>query len=153
MRPRACLPRILSPRLAIVMDDTTTSAEISAANSCQDIDNSMNCKGEGPIHLESLNRTPSIHLEDEKDAGQTSPPCDDPKDPRNWPEWKQNTQILMVSFHSLCSTFMAAGIVPASHTFSHLYGVSLPQASYLVSAQVCLTSIAMPLYFHSNCSL
>lgn len=36
----------------------------------------------------------------------------------------------------MSSTFMAAGIVPAASTFAESYGVSLAQASYLVSVQV-----------------
>lgn len=60
----------------------------------------------------------------------------DSRDPRSWPVWKQNAIILMVSFHSMSSTFMAAGIVPAASTFAESYGVSLAQASYLVSVQV-----------------
>ena len=32
---------------------------------------------------------------------------------------------------------MAAGIIPAYDTFAEEYGVSVPQASYLTSFQVC----------------
>ncbi|KAE8313163.1 major facilitator superfamily domain-containing protein [Aspergillus transmontanensis] len=32
--------------------------------------------------------------------------------PRNWPKWKKNAQILMVSFHSMGASFMAAGTIP-----------------------------------------
>lgn len=33
--------------------------------------------------------------------------------PCNWLKWKKNAQILMMAFHSMISTFMAAGIAPA----------------------------------------
>lgn len=44
--------------------------------------------------------------------------------------------ILMVSFYSMISVFMAAGIVPAASPMAKSYGVSLADASYLISIQV-----------------
>ena len=61
---------------------------------------------------------------------------EDPHNPINWPEWKKNTIILMVSFHSMVSVFVAAGLIPGFKTFADIYGVPLERASYLVSAQV-----------------
>lgn len=61
----------------------------------------------------------------------------DPNAPSNWPKWKKNAQIIMVAFHSMVSTFMAAGIVPAYDTMAETYGVTVTQASYLTSIQVC----------------
>jgi predicted MFS family arabinose efflux permease len=62
-------------------------------------------------------------------------------DARNWPQWRKNLMIFMVSFHSMTSVFMAAGVVPAASTMAKAYGVSLADASYLVSAQVSLLSL------------
>lgn len=64
----------------------------------------------------------------------------DPHNPVNWPEWKKDTVILMVSFHSMVSVFVASGLIPGFKTFAEIYDVSLGKASYLVSAQVCLPS-------------
>jgi hypothetical protein len=61
---------------------------------------------------------------------------EDPANPRNWPAWKKNAQILMVAFHSMSATFVAAGIIPAYETLAEEYGITVPQASYLTSAQV-----------------
>lgn len=47
----------------------------------------------------------------------------------------------MIAFHSMSSTFMAAGIIPASSIFAESYGVSLAAASYLVSVQVSLSAL------------
>ncbi|PKY03407.1 putative MFS transporter [Aspergillus campestris IBT 28561] len=49
----------------------------------------------------------------------------DPRNPRNWPKWKKNTQILMVAFHSMVATFMAAGIIPAYEAMAEDYGVTI----------------------------
>ncbi|KAJ5737862.1 MFS transporter [Penicillium malachiteum] len=65
----------------------------------------------------------------------------DLRDPRNWPHCKKDVVILMISFHSMSSTFMTAGIVPASSKFAVSYGVSLASASYLVSIQILLLGV------------
>jgi hypothetical protein len=46
-------------------------------------------------------------------------------------------KCLMVAFHSMMGTFMAAGIVPAYEEFAEQYNVTVPAASYLTSFQVC----------------
>ncbi|PYI23136.1 MFS general substrate transporter [Aspergillus japonicus CBS 114.51] len=66
--------------------------------------------------------------------------------PQKWPEWKKNAQILMVAFHSMVATFMAAGIIPAYDTMAEVYGVTVPQASYLTSMQILLLGIC-PLFW------
>lgn len=60
-----------------------------------------------------------------------------PDAPINWPAWKRNAQILMVATHSMVSVFMAAGIIPGYEEMAAEYKVSVPQASYLTSVQVC----------------
>ncbi|KAK5678010.1 hypothetical protein LTS12_029431, partial [Elasticomyces elasticus] len=65
----------------------------------------------------------------------------DPNAPSNWPKWKKNAQIIMVAFHSMVSTFMAAGIVPAYDTMAETYGVTVTQASYLTSIQILVLGI------------
>ena len=61
---------------------------------------------------------------------------EDPHNPINWPEWKKNTIILMVSFHSMVSVFVAAGLIPGFKTFAKMHHIPLEKTSYLVSAQV-----------------
>ncbi|KAF4625227.1 hypothetical protein G7Y89_g12942 [Cudoniella acicularis] len=34
-------------------------------------------------------------------------PSMDPADPLNWPTWKKNTNLLLVSFHAMITTFTA----------------------------------------------
>lgn len=63
-------------------------------------------------------------------------PDTSPSNPRNWPLWKKNAQIIMIAFHSMMSTFMAAGIIPAFDQLAESYNVSVPTASYLTSFQV-----------------
>lgn len=85
----------------------------------------------------------SHHLEDvaptgppKEEAEDKTPSTDSTQDPRNWPQWKKDAQILMVAFHSMMGTFMAAGIVPAYEALAEEYSVTVPTASYLTSAQV-----------------
>ena len=49
----------------------------------------------------------------------------------------------MVAFHSMAATFMAAGIIPAYDAMAEDYGVTVPEASYFTSVQVC-TSLVRP---------
>ncbi|KAJ5933639.1 hypothetical protein N7454_005968 [Penicillium verhagenii] len=65
-----------------------------------------------------------------------------PHDPCNWPQWKKNAQILMVAFHSMMCTFMAAGIIPAYDTFAEQYKITVEDASYLTSFQILLLGLA-----------
>ncbi|CAI7609710.1 unnamed protein product [Penicillium discolor] len=65
-----------------------------------------------------------------------------PQNPHNWPRWKKNAQILMVAFHSMMGTFMAAGIIPAYDTFAEQYNVTVPDASYLTSCQILLLGLS-----------
>lgn len=83
------------------------------------------------VHLENIPSTPRDLVFD------TSP-----ANPQNWPAWKKDAQILMVAFHSMVATFMAAGIIPAYDVMAEAYAVTVPQASYLTSAQVCLHPVS-----------
>jgi hypothetical protein len=103
------------------MTGVTVNQTIKATNS------------ETSVHLEDVPPSPPIHLLE--DGGS---PIQSLQDPRNWPRWKKNAQILMVAFHSCVSTFMAAGIIPAYDMLAERYGVTVPDASYLTSFQVCV---------------
>jgi hypothetical protein len=90
-----------------------------------------------PVHLENVGSTSPDHqvLDESIESIWEN---DSPQNPRNWSNSKKNAQILMVAFHSMMGTFMAAGIIPAYDTFAEKYGVTVPDASYLTSFQVCV---------------
>ncbi|KAK2777456.1 hypothetical protein FQN53_002229 [Emmonsiellopsis sp. PD_33] len=64
-----------------------------------------------------------------------------PEDPLNWPQWKKNVQVLMVAFHSMIATFMAAGIVPAYEGFAEAYGTDIHKSAYLTSIQIAVLGV------------
>ncbi|OGM48699.1 MFS multidrug transporter [Aspergillus bombycis] len=72
-------------------------------------------------------------------------------DPRKWPIWKKNVQILMVAFHSMVATFMAAGIIPAFDAMAEAYGVTVPEASYLTSIQILVLGLTPFLWKPITC--
>ncbi|KAJ1706630.1 hypothetical protein AFLA70_193g002480 [Aspergillus flavus AF70] len=74
-----------------------------------------------------------------------------PDNPRNWPIWKKNVQILMVAFHSMVATFMAAGIIPAFDSMAEEYGVTVPEASYLTSIQILVLGLTPFLWKPITC--
>ena len=82
-----------------------------------------------PTHLE-------VKTEPVLDEG-----ADSTRNPRNWPPWKKNIQIVMVAFHSMMGTFTAVRIFPAYDTFAKQYNMSVPTASYLTSFQVCVVRL------------
>lgn len=51
---------------------------------------------------------------------------------------KREAQIWIISIHSMISTFMAAGIIPAYVSMAEEYEVTVHEASYLSSSQVIL---------------
>lgn len=92
---------------------------------------------ETSVHLENMGSTP----QDCKVSDNGIWENESPQNPRNWPHWKKNAQILMVAIHSMMGTFMAAGIIPAYDAFAEQYNVTVPDASYLTSCQVCMLSV------------
>ncbi|EEP76552.1 predicted protein [Uncinocarpus reesii 1704] len=93
----------------------------------------MDAENKAPVYLEGAT-SPKGSTQDEG--------VRPPHDPLSWPKWKRNTQILMIAVHSMVSTFMAAGIVPAYDTFAEMYGVSVHTVTYLTSTQILLLGIA-----------
>lgn len=63
-------------------------------------------------------------------------PSADPEDPFNWPEWRKNVYLGLVSFHGFQAGFMAAGLVPAVGLLALAYDRSASDISYLVSSMV-----------------
>ncbi|KAL1645252.1 hypothetical protein SLS58_003959 [Diplodia intermedia] len=90
-------------------------------------------------------------------------PSADPADPYNWPSWKvtycmlfncmgadgreqKNANLVLVAFHAMMTTFIAAGIIPAFEAISEDLGCSLQRASYLTSMQIAVLGYA-PLFW------
>ncbi|GLA62965.1 hypothetical protein AtubIFM54640_004102 [Aspergillus tubingensis] len=97
--------------------------------------------GHEEVYLENVSPTPPDQQPNRSSWTDTSP-----TNPQNWPVWKKNAQILMVAFHSMAATFMAAGIILAYDIMAERYNVTVPQASYLTSVQILLLGIC-PLFW------
>ncbi|GKZ24111.1 hypothetical protein AbraCBS73388_010729 [Aspergillus brasiliensis] len=97
--------------------------------------------GHEEVHLENVSPTPPDQQSNRNLWTDSSP-----TNPQNWPAWKKNAHILMVAFHSMAATFMAAGIIPAYDIMAERYNVTVPQASYLTSVQILLLGIC-PLFW------
>ncbi|KAI5291673.1 hypothetical protein KEM52_000100, partial [Ascosphaera acerosa] len=69
-------------------------------------------------------------------------PSMDPADPLNWPAWKKNVNLYLISFHAMMTTFGAAAVIPVYETFSEIFNISITQASYLTSNQILILGIA-----------
>ncbi|KAH8816582.1 major facilitator superfamily domain-containing protein [Xylogone sp. PMI_703] len=70
----------------------------------------------------------------------------DPADPLNWPTWKKNVNLILIAFHAMITTFVAAGIVPAYEMLSEELGVSITSISYLTSIQIIVLGVS-PLFW------
>ncbi|OBT81966.1 hypothetical protein VE02_10016 [Pseudogymnoascus sp. 03VT05] len=96
-----------------------------------------------PIELEELENSPV----DSVPAQEGWLPLDDsPCNPRNWPEWKKNAQIVLASMHCMVAAFQAAGVIPSYNTLSKVYDCSLPNASYFVSTQILMLGVSPPFW-------
>ena len=73
-------------------------------------------------------------------------PTMDPADPLNWPSWRKNLNLFLISLNALMTTFTAAAVIPAFEQFSVDLGISLTQASYLTSIQILMLGFA-PLFW------
>ncbi|KAI9815933.1 MAG: hypothetical protein M1827_001925 [Pycnora praestabilis] len=73
-------------------------------------------------------------------------PSADPADPYNWPAWKKNTNLVLVAFHAMMTTFIAAGVIPAFQDLAMDLGVGLQRASYFTSIQIVILGFS-PLFW------
>ncbi|GAO51204.1 MFS general substrate transporter [Saitoella complicata NRRL Y-17804] len=69
-------------------------------------------------------------------------PSADPHDPLNWPAWKKNTLLVLVSFHAMMAISAASAVIPAFFLFVEDFGITITQASYLVSVQIIFIGLA-----------
>jgi MFS family permease len=67
-------------------------------------------------------------------------------DPYNWPVWKKVTNLILVAFHAMMTTFTAASIIPAYQVIAADLGVSLQRTTYLTSLQIAILGAA-PLFW------
>ncbi|KAF2168890.1 hypothetical protein M409DRAFT_20904 [Zasmidium cellare ATCC 36951] len=70
-------------------------------------------------------------------------PLPDPndKDPLNWPAWKKHTNLALVAFHAMMSTFSAASIQCAFQLIAMDLDVSEQRATYLTSLVICIIGV------------
>ncbi|KAH8799675.1 putative MFS transporter [Xylogone sp. PMI_703] len=110
---------------------------------------------EGPIHVEeNLSSLPPEHsqyLLHRHGTLDLSPlPTTNDADPYNWPNWKKNVNLVIVSFHAFMTTFTASSIIPAFDLLAQDLGVTIQDASYLVSLQILMLGIG-PLMWKPFC--
>ncbi|KAJ7460933.1 MFS multidrug transporter [Mycena galericulata] len=68
-------------------------------------------------------------------------PSDSPADPLNWPSWKKNTILCIVSIHAMQGPFSAAIVIPSLQQFVAQFNVSLSRAAYIVSIEIVFLGV------------
>ena len=105
------------------------------------------CDSNEAIHIYELTAEHREFLLKRHKSIQLDPlPSHNPLDPLNWPDWKKNYEIFLISFRTFVVTFMAAGIAPAYEAMSIKYGRTMTEISYLTSVQILCVGI-FPLLF------
>ncbi|EED14954.1 conserved hypothetical protein [Talaromyces stipitatus ATCC 10500] len=93
----------------------------------------------------ALSTTDSDHIEDaqspEKREIFDNGDSEDPLDPRNWPQWKKDVNLALISFHALMTNFIGAGIIPVYLTFAQMFNLSVQSISYLTSIHILFTGL------------
>jgi len=98
-----------------------------------------------PVAITELSPEHQSYLVKRHGSIQLDPlPSSDPAEPLNWPDWKKDLEILLIAFQTFSSTFMAAGLTPAFEYMSEAYGITVPTAAYLTSAQIAALGV-MPM--------
>ncbi|OJJ67810.1 hypothetical protein ASPBRDRAFT_78057 [Aspergillus brasiliensis CBS 101740] len=67
-------------------------------------------------------------------------------DPYNWPIWEKVTNLILVGFHAMMATFIAAAIIPAYTVMAADLGKPVEDISYLTSLQIAILGGA-PLFW------
>ncbi|KAJ3879960.1 MFS multidrug transporter [Lentinula edodes] len=63
-------------------------------------------------------------------------PSDLPSDPLNWSSFRKNMLLALVAFHACLGPFSAACVIPSFEDFVVDFGITLTEASYLVSVPI-----------------
>ncbi|KAJ7118802.1 MFS multidrug transporter [Mycena epipterygia] len=71
-------------------------------------------------------------------------PSDSPADPLNWPSWKKNVVLYIVSIHAMQGPFSAAIVIPSLQQLAAEFKISLNRATYIASIQIICLGV-MPL--------
>ncbi|KAJ5164174.1 Translation elongation/initiation factor/Ribosomal beta-barrel [Penicillium coprophilum] len=66
---------------------------------------------------------------------------DDPNHPVNWPKYKRNINLGLISFHALVTNFVGAGIIPVYATLAEKFGIEIQDVSYLTSIHILCTGL------------
>lgn len=61
-------------------------------------------------------------------------------------EIQKNTNLFLVSFHAMMTTFTAASVIPVFEDFAIQFHISLTSASYLTSIQILILGVS-PLFW------
>lgn len=89
-------------------------------------------------HLNSLTAAHQQYLLERHGRTDLDPlPSASPQDPLNWSDRKKHTHLVLVVFHAFMCTFSAAAVIAAFDASAERYGVTIHEASYLTSSQVC----------------
>lgn len=94
---------------------------------------------EETLHLENVKMSGNGESAECSQEDRSFSVADGSYNPKKWPKWRE-AQIWLISIHSMISTFMAAGLIPAYESMAEEYGITVQQTSYLTSSQVMLLS-------------
>ncbi|KAJ6466366.1 MFS multidrug transporter [Mycena sanguinolenta] len=73
-------------------------------------------------------------------------PSDSPADPLNWPAWKKNVVLYIVSIHAMQGPFTAALVIPSFLLFAEEFRLTLTQVTYIASIQIICLGV-FPLFW------
>ncbi|KAJ6466365.1 MFS multidrug transporter [Mycena sanguinolenta] len=73
-------------------------------------------------------------------------PSDSPADPLNWPAWKKNVILYIVSIHAMQGPFTAALVIPSFQLLAEEFRLTLTQVTYIVSIQIICLGV-FPLFW------
>ncbi|KAJ7242882.1 MFS general substrate transporter [Mycena haematopus] len=73
-------------------------------------------------------------------------PSDSPADPLNWPAWKKNVLLYIVSIHAMQGPFTAAIVIPSLQLLAEEFRITLTQATYIASIQIICLGV-FPLFW------
>ncbi|KAJ5773318.1 Translation elongation/initiation factor/Ribosomal beta-barrel [Penicillium paradoxum] len=78
----------------------------------------------------------AVSLGHANEAGAATVLNEDPDHPVNWPLYKRNINLFLISFHALMTNFIGAGIIPVYATLAEKFDVEIQDVSYMTSIHV-----------------
>ncbi|KAF9895308.1 hypothetical protein FE257_000212 [Aspergillus nanangensis] len=87
----------------------------------------------------------SDHIEDARHGEQKGDvhvvEPEDINNPQNWPQWKKDINLALISFHAMMTNFVGAGIIPVYSVFAEMFGKSVQDISYFTSIHILCTGL------------